>query len=41
MSVSFEDALARHGNQAASARSRFNALRSSDRRKLLAFLSSL
>jgi mono/diheme cytochrome c family protein len=41
LSFSFEDAIRRHGNQAASSRSRFNALRSSDKRKLLAFLSSL
>jgi mono/diheme cytochrome c family protein len=41
MSFSFEDAIRRHGNQAANARSKFNALKSSDKRKLLAFLSSL
>jgi CxxC motif-containing protein (DUF1111 family) len=41
LSFSFEDAIRRHGNQAASSRSKFHALRSSDKRKLLAFLSSL
>jgi CxxC motif-containing protein (DUF1111 family) len=41
MSFSFEDAIARHGNQAASSRSKFNALSSRDKRKVLVFLSSL
>jgi CxxC motif-containing protein (DUF1111 family) len=41
LSFSLEDAIRRHGNQAASSRSRFNELRSSDRNRLLAFLQSL
>ena len=41
LSFSFEDAIARHGNQAAAARDNFNNLSSSDERKVLAFLSSL
>ena len=41
LSFSFEDAIRRHGNQAASARSKFDSLGSSDKRKLLLFLSSL
>jgi CxxC motif-containing protein (DUF1111 family) len=41
LSLSFEDAIARHGNQGAAARAAFNALSSSDQRKLLRFLSSL
>jgi CxxC motif-containing protein (DUF1111 family) len=41
LSFSFEDAIARHGNQGARARDKFNQLSSSDRRKLLTFLSSL
>jgi len=41
LSFSLEDAIRRHGNQGASARSKFNELRSSDKRRLLAFLSSL
>jgi len=41
LSFGVEDAIARHGNQAARARSRYNGLSSSDARKLLAFLSSL
>jgi len=41
LSFSVEDAIQRHGNQGATARSRFNDLRSSDKRRLLAFLSSL
>jgi CxxC motif-containing protein (DUF1111 family) len=41
LSLSVEDAIARHGNQGASARDAFNALSSSDRRKVLTFLSSL
>jgi CxxC motif-containing protein (DUF1111 family) len=40
-SLSFEDAIARHGNQGATARSRFNALSSTDKSRLLRFLSSL
>ena len=41
LSFSVEDAIQRHGNQGATARSKFNDLRSSDKRRLLAFLSSL
>ncbi len=41
LSFSFEDAIKRHGNQGASAREGFNRLSSSDKRRLLAFLSSL
>jgi CxxC motif-containing protein (DUF1111 family) len=41
LSFSLEDAIRRHGNQGASARSKFFNLRSSDKRRLLAFLSSL
>ena len=41
LSLSVEDAIARHGNQGASARDAFNRLSSSDRRKVLTFLSSL
>jgi len=41
LSFSVEDAIRRHGNQGASARNRFNGLSSSDKRRLLAFLSSL
>ena len=41
LSFSLEDAIARHGNQAARARSRFNALSTTNKKKLLAFLSSL
>jgi CxxC motif-containing protein (DUF1111 family) len=41
LSFSFEDAIARHGNQGAAARDAFNRLSSTDRRKLLTFLSSL
>ncbi len=40
-SFTFEDAIARHGNQGASAREAFNRLSSSDKRRLLTFLSSL
>jgi CxxC motif-containing protein (DUF1111 family) len=40
-SLSFEDAIARHGNQGAAARDAFNRLSSTDRKKLLTFLSSL
>jgi mono/diheme cytochrome c family protein len=39
VSLSFEDAIARHGNQGAAARDAFNRLSSTDRRKLLTFLS--
>ncbi len=41
LSPSVEDAIARHGNQGAAARAAFNNLSSSDRRKVLTFLSSL
>jgi CxxC motif-containing protein (DUF1111 family) len=41
LSFSMEDAIARHGNQAARARSRFDGLSSGDKKRLLAFLSSL
>jgi CxxC motif-containing protein (DUF1111 family) len=41
LSFSFEDAIARHGNQGSAARDAFNRLSSSDRRKVLTFLSSL
>ncbi|HEY8234089.1 MAG TPA: di-heme oxidoredictase family protein [Vicinamibacteria bacterium] len=41
LSLSFEDAIARHGNQGAAARAAFGALTATDRRKLLRFLSSL
>jgi CxxC motif-containing protein (DUF1111 family) len=41
LSFSLEDAIRRHGNQAASARNNFNALSSANRRRLLTFLSSL
>jgi CxxC motif-containing protein (DUF1111 family) len=41
LSFSFEDAIQRHGNQGARSRSKFNALRSTDKRKLFAFLASL
>jgi CxxC motif-containing protein (DUF1111 family) len=41
LSHSVEDAIARHGNQGASARDAFNRLSSNDRRKVLIFLSSL
>ena len=40
-SLSVEDAIARHGNQGASARDAFNRLSFSDRKSLLTFLSSL
>jgi CxxC motif-containing protein (DUF1111 family) len=40
-SFSLEDAIARHGNQASSSRSAFNALSSGRRADLLAFLRSL
>jgi CxxC motif-containing protein (DUF1111 family) len=41
LSFSLEDAIARHGNQGAAARSAFNGLSSTDKRRLLAFLGSL
>ena len=41
LSFSLEDAIRRHGNQGARSRSKFNELRSSDKRRLLVFLSSL
>jgi CxxC motif-containing protein (DUF1111 family) len=41
LSFGFEDAIARHGNQAAAARTNFNNLGANDRRRVLAFLSSL
>jgi CxxC motif-containing protein (DUF1111 family) len=41
LSLSVEDAIARHANQGEAARDAFNRLGSSDRRKLLTFLSSL
>jgi CxxC motif-containing protein (DUF1111 family) len=40
-SHSIDDAIQRHGNQAAGARSAFNGLSGSDRRRLLTFLRSL
>jgi len=40
-SHSIDDAIARHANQAQSARNAFNALSSGDRRRLLTFLRSL
>jgi CxxC motif-containing protein (DUF1111 family) len=36
-----EDAIARHGGQAASVRSRYNALSESEKRQLLIFMESL
>jgi CxxC motif-containing protein (DUF1111 family) len=41
LSFYVEDAIERHGNQAAGARDRFRALSSTDKRKVLAFLHSL
>jgi CxxC motif-containing protein (DUF1111 family) len=41
LSFGFEDAIARHANQAAAARQNFNNLSNGDRRRVLAFLSSL
>ena len=41
LSFSFEDAIARHGNQAATARANFNALSAANRARVLTFLSSL
>jgi CxxC motif-containing protein (DUF1111 family) len=40
-SFTFEDAIDRHRNQAASSRDAFHRLRSSDKRRVLTFLSSL
>jgi CxxC motif-containing protein (DUF1111 family) len=40
-SLSIEAAIARHANQGAAARDRFNRLRSSEKSQLLTFLSSL
>jgi len=41
LSFNFQDAIARHGNQGASARANFNALSTTNKNKLLKFLSSL
>jgi CxxC motif-containing protein (DUF1111 family) len=41
LSFSFEDAIARHANQAAASRNAFNNLSGFDKRRVLAFLSSL
>jgi len=41
LSFNFEDAIARHGNQGAASRAAFNALSTTDRNRLLKFLSSL
>jgi CxxC motif-containing protein (DUF1111 family) len=41
LSFSFEDAIARHGGQAATARANFNALSSTNKARVLTFLSSL
>jgi CxxC motif-containing protein (DUF1111 family) len=41
LSFSFQDAIARHGNQAASSRANFNALSPGDRNRVVVFLSSL
>jgi CxxC motif-containing protein (DUF1111 family) len=41
LSFSVEDAIARHGNQGARARDKFNQLSSSDKRKVLTFLNSI
>jgi CxxC motif-containing protein (DUF1111 family) len=41
LSFSFEDAIARHGNQAALSRSNFNSLSSTNKARVLKFLSSL
>jgi CxxC motif-containing protein (DUF1111 family) len=40
-SMSFADAIARHGGQAAGARASFNALSGPDKQRMLAFLASL
>jgi CxxC motif-containing protein (DUF1111 family) len=41
LSFSFEDAIARHANQAAASRANFNALSTTNKNRLLKFLSSL
>lgn len=41
LSFNFDHAISRHGNQAAASRSNFNALSSSNKHRLLVFLSSL
>jgi CxxC motif-containing protein (DUF1111 family) len=41
LSFSVENAIARHGNQGATARASFNALSATDRARLLAFLAAL
>jgi CxxC motif-containing protein (DUF1111 family) len=41
LTFSVEDAIARHGGQAATARSNFNALNAANKRRLIAFLMSL
>jgi CxxC motif-containing protein (DUF1111 family) len=41
LSFSFEDAIRRHGNQAASSRAAFDALGATQKRQVLAFLKSL
>jgi CxxC motif-containing protein (DUF1111 family) len=41
LSFSFEDAIARHGGQASTARSNFNALGANNKQRLLFFLSAL
>ena len=41
LSFSFEDAIARHGGQASTARANFNALSTANKNRVLTFLSSL
>jgi CxxC motif-containing protein (DUF1111 family) len=41
LSLTKQDAIARHGGQAASVRAHYNALSDAERRQLLAFLDSL
>jgi CxxC motif-containing protein (DUF1111 family) len=41
LSFSVEDAIERHGNQAAAARQAYRSLTSADKRRLVAFLHSL
>jgi len=41
MSHNIEDAIERHGNQAAASRQAYRALGNTDTRRLLAFLKSL
>lgn len=41
LSFSFQDAIARHGNQGAASRAAFNALSATDKARVMAFLSSL